>query len=695
MPDIADPAVTSAPAEAPEPPVRGRRRGRWLLLLVLLGGGLWGLPWIVGSTPLRESVTYQVMPWLPPGAKFDSPSLGWMSPVHLSKVRILDNEGQLLVECDHVTSEKTLWEMATHPRSPGGWILEKPRMTLRIGPDGTNLDSIVANALRGRRGSKLLDLRISITEGRIDMIDPEEQPLAVLEDVNLGYTNLPGGGEVDGGGRLTAPENAGDIAVKGEWSTPADGQALPTVQFDVALRDWPAGLLEPIVASHSTIEDLSGRFTTTLTAHVSPTPDQSAEVQGELRVAPVTLEYRRKGSAATEVLSPREIVARVDGTWNRESDLITLSQFRFDADTVTLTGAGTIAEARGAAVVSFKGDANRDLSGFLELLPGDWRKHVQISGLTLREWAVAGALRPERLAEPSPGMTFGGNIAWEHAAMFGIESPAGVITAAYDGERVAFTPQNVTVSGGQLAQLPEVVLAEPRSLVAEKGPMLVDVAFTEEQCRGWMKYLSPVLANATSATGNFTLEVESGEMPLADREKATATGILHVHSAQIGPGPAARKVLESAATLTQLVTQKPPAWAQKEVQLELPQQDIAFRVENGRVFHSDLTFRIGDLTVLSSGWVGFDDTLEVNFAMRLPDEWLNRGPVLQSLKGEVITVTVEGTLDNPRVDGRSLAEFGKRIGARAAGGLLQNLLEKQLDKAAERAARRRGVEPTP
>jgi hypothetical protein len=69
--------------------------------------------------------------------------------------------------------------------------------------------------------------------------------------------------------------------------------------------------------------------------------------------------------------------------------------------------------------------------------------------------------------------------------------------------------------------------------------------------------------------------------------------------------------------------------------------------------------------------------------------------MLSRLKGEVVSIRVGGTLDDPMIDRRVLADFGKRLGAKAAGGLLQNLLEKGLDKAAEKAAKRKTPPATP
>ncbi len=128
---------------------------------------------------------------------------------------------------------------------------------------------------------------------------------------------------------------------------------------------------------------------------------------------------------------------------------------------------------------------------------------------------------------------------------------------------------------------------------------------------------------------------------------------------------------------------------QRDLKIDLPPQDVLFRVHDGRVYHKGLTFQVGELAVQSRGSVGLDHSLDLLVEIPLPEAWLDRGPVLRALQGEVVTIPVAGTLEQPRVDGRAVAEMGKRLGASAAGGLLQNLLEKSLDRAAEKAQRRR------
>jgi hypothetical protein len=303
---------------------------------------------------------------------------------------------------------------------------------------------------------------------------------------------------------------------------------------------------------------------------------------------------------------------------------------------------------------------------------------------------------PKSADDPRPApATVAGDVTWTDAVFYGVRATPGAVTAALQPDGVALWPRDVRVGEGQLVSLPEIRLVEHRQLVAPAGPMLVDVNMTPEMCREWLKFVSPVVADATAVNGKLTLIVESGAIPFARPESAAISGIVRIHSATVSPGPLARQAIDSAATLARLVRKKQPDWAGRELQIALPAQDIAFRMQQGRVAHEGLTFQAGEVVITTRGSVGLDQTLDMVVEIPLPEAWVDRGPVLKALRGEVVQIPLRGTLDHPQVDGRTLAEWGKRLGTQAAGGLLQNLLEKGLDRAAEKAQRRRELREAP
>ncbi len=670
-----------------------RRRRRWPLVVALIAAAVYAAPWLLSIKGVSESVTATALPWLPPGSDIGQPSLGWMSPVHLAGLRILDDQGRVLLECDHITSQKSLWEMAASPRSPGGWVLEKPRAFLHVDPTGINLNPVVRKFLARKKNARPLNFDVTIDNGTIEFLDPSSSVLATISGVEAKYANAALLRSIEARGELSEGDQTGTIDIHGRWATTIDPAAMPIAELQGRLTYLPLSLFGPWLQANSTIESVAGGGEVVIALGSNPTIDGSGSMTAQASFVPRDAIYRRRGDAQPQPVQRTDLV--LGGYWDAQADRFTFETANGSSGLLSLEGHGVIDQPRAAGIVDLKTTADQDLSGLLDLLNPQLRSHVVINGLRVQNVAVTGALWPDRFVRRSadeaspPAATLAGDITWTEATLYGVRATPGAVTAAFQPQGIALWPRDVRVGDGQLLSLPEIRLVDQRQLVAPPGPMLVDVNMTPEMCRQWLKYVSPVLADATEVDGRLTLIVESGQMPLAQPESAEISGIVRVHSARVTPGPLARQAIESAATLARLITQRAPAWADRELQIELPPQDIAFRMHQGRVYHQGITFQASEVVVTTRGSVGLDQTLDMLVEVPIPDIWLQRGPLLKSLQGEVVTIPLRGTLERPQVDGRALAEFGKRLGAGAAGGLLQNLLDRGLDRAAEKAQRRR------
>ena len=682
--------------EAPSPPRRKRRR--WPLLLVFLAGAIYAAPWILSINGVAQRVTETALPWLPPGSNIGKPSLGWMSPVHLAGLKFLDEHGRVLLECDHVTSQKSLWQMATSPNSPGAWVLEKPRAYLYVDPKGCSVNPVIEKFLARKRYAKPLDLAVSIEGGSIEIRDPEAKPLTTISDVSARYQSASTSQTFEAKGLLTEGTQNGSIDLQGSWSDADGSSRLPAATARGTINYLPLSLFQPWLLANSTIEDVAGGGELVVGLTSDPTA-RSGAVSAELAFKPRDAVYRRSGDRQPGPVPASSFV--IAGDYDATVDRLTLGTISGTSGLIQLAGQGQIDQPAGAGIIDVRATADQDLSGVLDLLNPEVRQHLSVNGLRVRNVAVTGALWPDRFIPRSAGeqrpapATLAGDITWNDAVFYGIRATPGAVTAAVQPNGIALWPREVRVGEGQLVSLPEIRLVDNRQLVAPAGPMLVDVNITPEMCREWLKFVSPVLADATAVEGKLTLIVESGTMPFANPNGAEITGTVRIQSAKVTPGPLARQAIDSVATLAQLVTRKRPEWADRDPQIELPAQDIAFRVPEGRVYHKGLKFQAGEVLVTTRGSVGLDHTLDMLVEIPLPEAWLDRGPVMRSLRGEVVTIPLHGTLERPQVDGRAMAEWGKKVGVQAAGGLLQNLLENGLDRSAERARRRRESREVP
>jgi len=157
---------------------------------------------------------------------------------------------------------------------------------------------------------------------------------------------------------------------------------------------------------------------------------------------------------------------------------------------------------------------------------------------------------------------------------------------------------------------------------------------------------------------------------------------LHVHGANVGPGPLADQILTLVTQIRNLrrgagATDgggQPTSW------LQLPEQNIAFAVDRGRVMHRDMKIQAGDVLLTTSGSVGLDGSLELIAAVPILKEWVDKTPALQPLAGQMIQIPIRGTVSRPQLDGSSMIQLGQQLATSALAGAAQKQIDKGLNK---------------
>ena len=105
-----------------------------------------------------------------------------------------------------------------------------------------------------------------------------------------------------------------------------------------------------------------------------------------------------------------------------------------------------------------------------------------------------------------------------------------------------------------------------------------------------------------------------------------------------------------------------------------------FRVVDGRVYHQNMEFQVGDVVLRSQGSVGLDETIALTLQIPIQDAWIAKEPLLAGLKGQSLQVPVTGTLKRPQMDQRAIANLSGQLIQNAAGQAVGNELNKALDK---------------
>jgi len=152
---------------------------------------------------------------------------------------------------------------------------------------------------------------------------------------------------------------------------------------------------------------------------------------------------------------------------------------------------------------------------------------------------------------------------------------------------------------------------------------------------------------------------------------------------RVVPGPATEQWVGLARQIESLVKRRDPASLANRppvTLLSIRDQQVNFRVVDGRVHHENIEFQVGDVVMRTQGSVGLDETLAITLQIPVQDSWIVKEPLLANLKGQSLQVPVGGTLKRPQIDQRAVANLSAQLFQNAAGQAVGNEINKALDK---------------
>ncbi len=269
-------------------------------------------------------------------------------------------------------------------------------------------------------------------------------------------------------------------------------------------------------------------------------------------------------------------------------------------------------------------------------------------------------------------------IGWDSANVIGIEVGKAEVPIRIENGR--FTSRTeIPVSKGTLRwNLDGDMAGSPITIVQAPERVIDNVAITKQMCQGWLKFVAPLLADVASVNGTLSLQIDKAEIIPTDWKKQTIAGQLQVHGANVGPGPLADQILQLVQQVRNLRKSAgaPDGGGQPTTWLQMPEQQISFAVDKGRVVHRDMIIQAGDVVISTSGAVSMDGQMELIAAVPILKDWVNNTPALQSLAGQQLQIPIRGTVQRPQVDFASFASIGQQLATAA----VQNAAQKQIDK---------------
>ena len=211
----------------------------------------------------------------------------------------------------------------------------------------------------------------------------------------------------------------------------------------------------------------------------------------------------------------------------------------------------------------------------------------------------------------------------------------------------------------------------------ERVRIIDQVQLRPETARKWLKYVAPLVADATSAQGSLTVDIDSVTVPMLDAEEMTASGTIHLSQTAVGAGPLAEQLLGSILEIRKVLK---PESEEKTVRtsIEIKDQSVPFVVQDGRVYHKQLEFAHKELTVRTSGSVGFDQDLQMNAVIPIDDDWIDGNKYLAGLKGQSITLPITGTVSKPLIDKAMVNQLSQDLLRKTASAAAQSAVQEKL-----------------
>ena len=461
----------------------------------------------------------------------------------------------------------------------------------------------------------------------------------------------------------------------------------------------------------------TGRIRATQSGDVS-TANGEIRIENCVLVRPAAVEPTRGVGYATARATPERQFEEVPlgevsliglGELHQREDSLELKSLKIDSNALQLDVRGSISKLSTAAWADISGTADYDwkaLQGWITQLAGDG---VKLNGRQSDAFAYRGPLTsgeattttriPTTNVSLGPRSTPSGSgerstawslatgqarTGWESAEIYGLAAGRAQATVRLAEGVARLEGLDVTLAGGRVSAAPFIVLNEgPATLQHAKGRVVDNVQFTPEMCRQWVKYVAPMLADATEIDGRFSLDLNGARVPIAEPKTGDVGGILAVPQAQVRPGPFANQVLTSARQIEVLLKRRSADRVNKssETFLTLSNQNIEFRMVDGRVHHRGLEFLIGeDVLVRTHGSVGFDDTVDIVAEIPVREEWARKDKFLASLQGQSLQIPIRGTLSRPQVDPRVFEDLTKKLATGSITKGIEDELSNQLDR---------------
>ncbi|MGI9468004.1 MAG: hypothetical protein ACR2OA_12860 [Rubripirellula sp.] len=289
------------------------------------------------------------------------------------------------------------------------------------------------------------------------------------------------------------------------------------------------------------------------------------------------------------------------------------------------------------------------------------------------------------------------DLGWETGHVAGMNIGQALVPVILTETSLKVEQAHIPINRGNLAFAGQLHYRPgPVWMHLEPGASANAIQLTPEMTDRWLKYVAPLVANATRIQGTLGAQIDEATIVFDQPQQSQVLGRINISQAEMTAGPLASQIIQGIGSLTSLTDGlSPPIGPQPGPQpspqpkitnlVSLPPQTVDFSVRQGLVSHQRLYLQLDRAQVITSGRVAFDGSLNMIAQIPLDTRWLGRD--LQQLAGQVVTLPIDGTISRPSLDSSSFRQIATQLGTQAVQSTAENYLQQQLNKGLDKIFR--------
>lgn len=358
-------------------------------------------------------------------------------------------------------------------------------------------------------------------------------------------------------------------------------------------------------------------------------------------------------------------------------------------DGLKADAAGRINKATTVSDVDVSGKLTYDLATLEPQLKKFLGQSFQVTGKDARDFKVAGRLSrgvegltvsasAAKQAHPFGDLNGNASLAWQSLKAYGFDVGQSQLSAKLDRGVMIIDPLEASFGQTGKVRLEPTLKFLPtgNEIIFAKGKVIDQAKLTPAACADAVGYVLPAFARSTETSGTISFDIDDNRIPLGDPDKGTMAGRLTLHEVQIGPGPVIAEILQLLGTKNTTLS----------LNKDNKPQVVNVKLENGWVYHENLTLATKNFTMVTTGRVSLNGELEMVADVPLPDADVgallkNNPKIREALAKKRIKLPVRGTINKPQLDLRAFRtavkgvtdEIVRDLGKNALGGLLDKL----------------------